>query len=299
MPEMDGFEAIKVLKGSPETRDIPVIFLTAMNESANELEGLQLGAIDYITKPFSPALLRQRIALHLLLENQKRELQNYNDNLQNMVEAKTKTILKLQNKILAAMAEMVEGRDGTTGDHIANTQRYLTILLSAVINSGIWPEESSGWDMELLAQSSQLHDVGKISIRDSVLKKPGKLTAEEFAEMKEHVRLGIGFIERLEDGEEDSNFLRYAKIFAAFHHEKWDGSGYPRGLSGENIPLLGRMMAIADVYDALTSERPYKKAFSHEEAVRIILEGKGAHFDPALVILFEEVAGLFRRETQP
>jgi putative two-component system response regulator len=306
MPEMNGFEAIKVLKARPETREIPVIFLTAMNESAIELEGLQLGAIDYITKPFSPPLLRQRISLHLLLEDQKRTLvdqarllQNYNDNLQDMVAAKTKTIFKLQNKILTAMAEMVEGRDGTTGDHIANTQRYLGSLLSAVIGAGLWPQESSGWDVELLTQSSQLHDVGKISIRDSVLKKPGKLTEEEFAEMKEHVRFGIGFIERLEDGEEDSHFLRYAKIFAAFHHEKWDGSGYPHGLSGEDIPLLGRMMAVADVYDALTSERPYKKAFSHEEALRIIVEGRGTHFDPALVDLFAEAAVTFSREPQP
>jgi putative two-component system response regulator len=296
MPEMNGFEAIKILKSRPETRDIPVIFLTAMSESANELEGLQLGAVDYITKPFSPPLLRQRIMLHLLLENQKRELRNYNDNLQDMVEAKTKTIFKLQNKILAAMAEMVEGRDGTTGDHIENTQMYLRGLLSAVINAGLWPEQTAQWDIELLTQSSQLHDVGKISISDSVLKKPGKLTAEEFAEMKQHVIFGVGFIERLEDGEEDSRFLQYAKTFAAFHHEKWDGSGYPHGLSGEGIPLLGRLMAIADVYDALTSERPYKKAFSHEEAVRIILEGKGTHFDPTLVNLFEEVAGTFRRE---
>jgi putative two-component system response regulator len=295
MPEVNGFEAIKILKDRPETRDIPVIFLTAMSESSNELEGLQLGAVDYITKPFSQSLLRQRIMLHLLLENQKCELRNYNENLQNMVEAKTRTILKLQNKILAAMAEMVEGRDGTTGDHIENTQMYLRSLLSAVINAGLWPEQTAQWDIELLAQSSQLHDVGKISISDSVLKKPGKLTAEEFAEMKQHVLFGVGFIEKLEDGEEDSRFLQYAKTFAAFHHEKWDGSGYPHGLSGEGIPLLGRLMAIADVYDALTSERPYKKPFNHEEAVRIILEGKGTHFDPMLVSLFEEVAGTFRR----
>ncbi|MDR1660190.1 MAG: response regulator, partial [Desulfovibrio sp.] len=297
MPGMSGFEAIKILKDSPETRDIPVIFLTAMNESADELKGLRLGAVDYITKPFSPALLRQRIALHLLLADQKRtladqtrRLRDYNDNLQGMVETKTKTILKLQNKILTAMAEMVEGRDGVTGNHIANTQRYLRTLLSVVIHAGIWPEESREWDIELLAQSSQLHDVGKISISDSVLKKPGKLTAEEFDEMKQHVRFGIGFLEKLEDGEEDSRFLQYAKTFAAFHHEKWDGSGYPHGLSKEDIPPLGRMMAIADVYDALTSVRPYKKAFSHEEAVRIIVKGRGTHFDPALVGLFEEVA---------
>ncbi|MDR2112039.1 MAG: response regulator [Candidatus Accumulibacter sp.] len=299
MPEMNGFEAIRILKERPGTRDISVIFLTARDDSDDELEGLQLGAVDYITKPFSPPLLRKRVELHLLMEEQKRALQEYNDNLQNMVEAKTRTILKLQNKILTAMAEMVEGRDNVTGSHIANTQRYLGILLSAVIDAGLWKEQTSEWDIELLLQSSQLHDVGKIAIRDSILKKPGKLSREEFEEMKQHVVFGVGFIERLEDGEEDSRFLQYAKIFAAFHHEKWDGSGYPHGLSGEDIPLLGRMMAIVDVYDALTSRRPYTRAFSHEEAARIIVKGKGTHFDPTLVDLFEPLAGMFRQSSQP
>jgi putative two-component system response regulator len=296
MPEANGFEAIKILKSRPDTRDIPVIFLTAMGESSNELEGLRLGAVDYIVKPFSPPLLRQRIMLHLLIETQKRELQNYNDNLQGMVEAKTQTIVKLQNKILTAMAEMVEGRDGTTGFHIENTQIYLRSLLSAVMEAGLWPEQTSGWDVELLVQSSQLHDVGKISISDSVLKKPGKLTAEEFSEMRGHSLFGVGFIEKLEDGEEDGGFLKYAKAFAAYHHERYDGSGYPYGLAGESIPLLGRLMAIADVYDALTSVRPYKGAFSHEEAVRIILEGRGTHFDPILVDIFESVADKFNNK---
>jgi putative two-component system response regulator len=210
-----------------------------------------------------------------------------------MVEAKTKTILKLQNKILTAMAEMVEGRDGTTGQHIANTQRYLRCLLTAVVGKGIARAESVEWDVDLLVQSSQLHDVGKIAVRDSVLKKPGKLTPAEFDEMKQHVVYGVGFIERIEDNEGDSRFLRYAKTFAAFHHEKWDGTGYPHGLAGEKIPLLGRMMAVADVYDALTSERPYKNAFTHDEALRIIVEGKGAHFDPVLVDLFEQASRSF------
>jgi putative two-component system response regulator len=295
MPELDGFEAIKILKADPATRDVPVVFLTAMNENANELEGLKLGAIDYITKPFSPPLLRQRITLHLLVERQKLELQAYNDNLQEMVEEKTRTILKLQNKILTAMAEMVEGRDGVTGDHIANTQRYLRALLEAVAAAGLWPEESQKWDFELLSQSSQLHDVGKISIKDSILKKPGPLTPEEVVEMRCHVDNGVGFIEKIEDGEEDSGFLSYAKTFAAYHHEKWDGTGYPKGLAGEQIPLLGRLMAIADVYDALTSVRPYKNALTHEQAVGIIASGRGAHFDPKLVDLFMEIAPAFAR----
>jgi putative two-component system response regulator len=164
-----------------------------------------------------------------------------------------------------------------------------------VIESGIEAEQSSGWGVELLLQSCQLHDIGKIAISDSILKKPGRLTPGEFEEMKRHVAFGVDFIEKLEDGEEDFLFLRYAKTLIAFHHEKWDGSGYPHGLSRENIPLLGRMMAVADVYDALTSERPYKKAFSHEEAARIIVEGRGKHFDPRLVSLFEQTAESFRQ----
>jgi putative two-component system response regulator len=298
MPEMNGFEAINLLKDRRETRDIPIIFLTAMEESTYELQGLQLGAVDYITKPFSPPLLRKRVELHLLLENQKRELLNYNENLQDMVEEQTKTISNLQNKILAAMAEMVESRDGSTGVHITNTQRYLRILLNAVIAARIVPEQSSTWDVETLVQSSQLHDIGKVAISDDILKKPGKLTEKEFEGMKEHVRVGVGFLERLEDGEEDGGFLRYAKIFTAFHHERWNGTGYPYGLAGEDIPFLGRIMAIVDEYDVLTSARPYKKALSHEEAVDIIAAGMGTHFDPMLADVFAQAALSFRQTPQ-
>jgi putative two-component system response regulator len=272
-----------------------------MHDSVSELKGLELGAVDYIAKPFSPPLLRKRVELHLLLQDQKHvleeqkdELQHYNDNLQSMVEEKTHTILKLQNKLLEAMAEMVESRDGVTGDHIARTRQYMRILLSAVIDTGIWAEETAEWDIELLCQSCQLHDVGKIAINDNILKKRGALTAEEFAEMQQHILLGVSFIEKLEDDDPTSAFLRYAKIFVAYHHERWDGTGYPAGLAGENIPLLGRLMAIVDVYDALTSNRPYKRALSHEEAVRIILDGKGKHYDPVLAGLFEQVAEQFR-----
>jgi putative two-component system response regulator len=295
MPDMNGFEAIKILKADNKTKGIPVIFLTAMNESANELEGLQLGAIDYIIKPFSPPLLRQRISLHLLLEDQKYELTKYNNNLQELVELKTKTIVKLKNKIITTMTEMVEGRDGTTGNHILNTQLYLKYLLEAVINKDIWPDQTNNWDIELLTQCSQLHDIGKISISDNVLKKPGKLTEEEFNEMKKHVLFGINFIEKIEDIDEENTYLDFAKIFIAFHHEKWDGSGYPHGLAGENIPLLGRIMAIADVYDALTSERPYKKAFSHNDAIKIIKDGKETHFDPTLIDILLEISDIFKQ----
>jgi putative two-component system response regulator len=287
MPDMDGYEAIRILKGRPETRDIPVIFLTARSDSASEMEGLSLGAVDYISKPFSPPLLNKRLELHL-------QLKDYNDNLKAMVAAKTQTVLKLQNKILKAVAELVECRDYITGGHIGRTEQTLGVLVAALLDNELYLEQTAGWDIDLLLQSSQLHDVGKIGIRDSILLKPGPLTAEEFEAMKKHTTLGATIIERIEAGDEDSAFLTSAKIFAAYHHEKWDGSGYPCGLRGEAIPLLGRLMAIADVYDALVSERPYKKPLAHAEAVSLIRGGSGTHFDPALIRVFDAVADRFK-----
>jgi putative two-component system response regulator len=294
MPEMSGYDAIKILKSKPETKNIPVIFLTAKTESVDELEGLSLGAIDYITKPFNPALLLKRIEIHLLVEAQRKELQYFNENLKKMVEEKTKNILELQNALLKTMAELVEFRDDITGGHIERTQRGIKILLEEIEKSGVYREEAKDWDAELLLQSSQLHDIGKISINDNILKKPGELNEQEFDEMKKHASFGERIIEKIETLAKESVFLNYAKIFAASHHEKWDGSGYPRGLKGNEIPLLGRIMAIADVYDALTSVRPYKIAFTHEEAVRIITESSGTQFDPALVDAFIRIAERFK-----
>ncbi|MDR0563872.1 MAG: response regulator [Azoarcus sp.] len=291
MPEMDGYETIKILKENSQTKEIPVIFLTAMNDNDSELKGLSLGAIDYIAKPFCKPLLRKRVEVHILVESQKRILKDYNNNLQGMVKEKTQTILKLQNKVLRAMSELVEGRDASTGNHIERTQQCLDVLLSAILASDEYKEETKDWDIELLLQSSQLHDIGKIAIHDNILKKPSKLTTEEFDEMKKHVEYGVNFIEKIEeDDEKDSQFLQYAKIFANFHHERWDGSGYPNKLSGKDIPLLGRLMAIVDVYEALTSERCYKSALDHNTAVDIILEGKGTCFDPDLIGIFEKCA---------
>jgi putative two-component system response regulator len=296
MPEMNGYEALKIIKSKKETKDIPVIFLTAKTDGDSELEGLSLGAIDYITKPFSPSLLLKRIETHL-------ELANYNKHLQEMVEAKTKSVLELQNAILKTIAELVECRDDTTGGHIERTTHYLNILLNAMAKQGIHKEEISKWNLDLMLRSAQLHDVGKIMIKDNILQKPGKLTYEEFEEIKKHAIFGEEVIEKIKKNTTEQSFLEQAGIFAATHHEKWDGSGYPRGLKGEEIPLQGRLMAIADVYDALVSDRPYKKAFSHEKAVKIILDGKGEHFDPDLVDLFvkifdefNEIANFFRHD---
>jgi putative two-component system response regulator len=289
MPEMDGFGAIEILKEKAATRDIPVIFLTAKNDSESELKGLSLGAVDYISKPFSPPLLSKRIELHL-------QLRDFNNNLQRMVAEKTKTVVKLQNKILKTVAEIVECRDDITGGHIERTQHYLGVIIRAMFDRNLYASQTSRWDIDLLQQSSLLHDVGKISISDGLLRKPGPLSPDEFNEIKKHADYGVRIIERIEEGDEEDEenaFLSYAKIFAGYHHERWDGTGYPGGLSGENIPLLGRVMALADVYDALTSVRPYKEAFSHEHAVSIILEESGTHFDPSLVNLFAQVADQF------
>jgi putative two-component system response regulator len=298
MPEMNGYEAIKILKAGENTKDIPVIFLTGKTDTENELTGLDLGAIDYITKPFMPPLLLKRIEVHLLVEAQKKtleaqrkELKNFNDNLQRMVEEKTKTVLELQDAILKTVADLVESRDDITGGHIERTQRGVGLLVESLRDHPAFGGEVGGWDIKLLLQSSQLHDVGKIFISDRILQKPGRLAHEEFEEMKKHAAFGVQIIEKIEASTTASDFLKYAKTFAGTHHEKWDGSGYPNGLTGENIPLQGRIMALADVYDALVSERPYKKAFSHAEAVKIIQDGRGTQFDPVLTDIFIGVMG--------
>ncbi|MDR3234575.1 MAG: response regulator [Planctomycetaceae bacterium] len=308
MPEMSGYEVIKILKDRPETRDIPVIFLTGISNSDSEIEGLDLGAVDYISKPFLPPLLHKRVNLHLTVGEQKKELesqtrtltqqslelQNFNDNLRQIVEVKTGQVLKLQRAILKTVSDLVESRDEETGGHIERTQRWLSFLIGGLRELGIHREQIDDWDTDLILQSSQLHDVGKIAIRDSILMKPGRLTPEEFDEMKKHAAYGVFIIKKIEENAPESDFLKHAEIFAGTHHEKWDGTGYPQGLSGEDIPLLGRLMAIADVYDALISDRPYKKRFSHEEAVRIIMESKGTQFDPVLTDVFEQTADEFR-----
>ena len=294
MPVISGYETIKRIKEKQETSHIPVIFLTSKSDMKSELEGLSLGAIDYIFKPFTPPLLLKRIEVHLLVESQRKELVSFNNNLLEMVDAKTKTVVELQNAILKTMAELVDCRDDITGSHIERTQKYVGLLLNSLIEKGQYKEETSTWDLSLVLQSTQLHDVGKISIRDSILLKPGKLTDEEFEQIKLHTIYGEQIIDRIKENTTEHAFLHYAKIFAGSHHEKWDGSGYPRGLKGEQIPILGRAMAIADVYDALISERPYKKAFTHEEVIRIFDDSRGKHFDPVFVDLFLGVSDKFK-----
>jgi len=282
MPEMNGYEVLEKIKSDSRFENIPVIFLTALDSAVTEVKGLSLGAVDYIIKPFAVPLLLKRIELHL-------SLIDYNHNLEKMVEEKIKEVVALKNSVLRITAELVESRDETTGNHIERTQLYLKILIEAMKKYNVYTKETMHYDTELIMQSSQLHDVGKIVIKDAILLKSGKLTFEEFEEMKAHTKYGEKIILRMRENTNDNIFLEYARQMTVAHHEKWDGSGYPAGLKGKDIPLIGRLMAIADVYDALVTDRPYKKAFSHEEALSIILEGKGTHFDPYLIELFEKV----------
>ncbi|MDR1932486.1 MAG: response regulator [Spirochaetales bacterium] len=295
MPEMNGYEALKKLKEKSSTSDIPVIFLTARSDPGSELEGLSLGAIDYISKPFSPPLLLKRIENHLLIRTQQMTLKDYNDNLQQMVQKRTRQVVELQNAILNTVTEMVEFRDDVTGGHIERTQNYLKLLVDKLLSEKIYWEEVSSWNLEFLIPSAQLHDVGKIAISDAILNKPGKLTPEEFGIMKTHASIGEAAIEGIMKTTSENDFLNHAKIFAGTHHEKWDGSGYPRGLANSAIPLQGRLMAVADVYDALIAVRPYKPPLSTKDAERIILEGKEKHFDPVLIELFQELSPQFAR----
>jgi putative two-component system response regulator len=293
MPEMNGYEAIRTLKSDPSLAKTPVIFLTSRIDEGSELEGLSLGAIDYIAKPFSAPLLLKRIENHLLTRSQAKELEAYNQNLQKMVDKKTEHIVTMQGGILNVIAELVEFRDSKTGGHIARTQKYLRILMEKMLEKGVYHAEVSSWNQTFLIPSAQLHDVGKIAISDAILNKPGKLTLEEFEIMKTHAQLGVDVIERIEEDTQEHLFLHHAKCFAGYHHEKWDGSGYPNGLAGEAIPLQGRLMAIADVYDALISARSYKEPMPLAVAKSIILEGRGKHFDPALIDVFSCVSDDF------
>jgi putative two-component system response regulator len=295
MPDMDGYEIITRIKSNEKLADIPVIFLTSKSDEESELRGLSLGAIDYISKPFSAPLLLKRIENHLTMASQKGALKNFSDNLQEMVWAKTSQVFELQSAVLSTVAELVEFRDDLTGEHINRTQRYLKLLVDELLKKKIYQEDVLSLDLKFFLPSSQLHDVGKIAIKDTILNKPGKLTAEEFEVMKTHTTVGVKAIERIEENTREHAFLKHAKIFAGTHHEKWDGTGYPAGLSGQDIPLQGRLMAIADVYDALISSRSYKPPISTEDAARIIRDGRGKHFDPLLIDVFNNVSGEFAK----
>jgi len=290
MPDMDGFEAIKQLKSASAYSEIPVIFLTSRTDVASEARGIELGAVDFILKPFSELVLMNRIKNHLYIDELIRE------RTAQLIE-RTEQLVLLQNGIVYTMADLVENRDKNTGGHVDRTALYMKIMLDAMQEQGVYADEISSWNIELVVSSARLHDLGKIVISDSILNKPGPLTDDEYKKMQKHSIEGERIIEKAIQQTGNAEFLQNAKMIAAFHHERWDGAGYPYGLKSTDIPLQGRLMAIIDVYDALVSERPYKKAFTHEEAVEIIMKGSGGHFDPLVADVFYAVNDKIKTES--
>ncbi len=294
MPVMDGYEVCRQLKANPATADIPVIFLTARVTEEDEQKGFDLGAVDYITKPISPPIVLARVKAHLQLKESRDFLKDHNAYLECEVQKRIREVALIQDTTIIAMASLAETRDNETGDHIRRTQNYVSLLARQLQTHPRFRDALSDAVIDLLHKSAPLHDIGKIGIPDRILLKPGKLEADEFEIMKTHAALGLEAIRKAERYlEGETNFLSYAREIAGSHHEKWDGSGYPQGLMGEAIPVSARLMAVADVYDALISKRVYKPAFSHEQAVEIIREGRGGHFDPDIVDAFLSVEQRF------
>ncbi|MBF0626811.1 MAG: two-component system response regulator [Magnetococcales bacterium] len=269
MPGINGYEVCRRLKENPDTRAIPVIFVTVMDDIQDEQQGLELGAVDYLIKPISPAIMLARVRTHLALRDQTRELQR-------LVHERTTELEITRREIIHRLGRVAEFKDYETGLHIVRMSHYVLLLARA---AGL-----GDTSCEILFSAAQMHDIGKIGIPDHILLKPGKLDAEEWAIMRRHPEMGGAII-----GEHADDLLKTARILALTHHEKWDGSGYPKGLQGEEIPLSGRIVAIADVFDSLTSTRPYKQAWSVDNAIRFIDENAGSHFDPKLVQLFKTI----------
>ncbi|MBV8502705.1 MAG: two-component system response regulator [Paucibacter sp.] len=296
MPEMDGYAVCVALKADPRTRDIPVIFLTAMNEEADEEMGLGLGAVDYITKPISPPIVLARVRGQLALKAAADFLRDKSAYLEQEVARRTQEVRDVQDATIVMLSSLAETRDNETGNHILRTQRYVRALAESLRShprfKGTLNDDAM---LDLLYKSAPLHDIGKVGIPDRILLKPGRLTPEEFEVMKSHTTLGRSAIEHAEARIGRSvPFLAMAKEIAFSHQEKWDGSGYPRALAGEEIPLSARLMALADVYDALISRRVYKAAMTHEQAVAIIAECRGKHFDPDIADAFLAIHERFR-----
>ena len=297
MPGMDGYEVCRRLKADSNTRNIPIIFLTAKTEVIDETTGFELGASDYITKPISPPIVLARIETHLSVKHMQDFLKDKNAYLAAEVNRRTAEVMAIQDVTIRAMASLAETRDNETGNHIHRTQHYVKILAEKLrTNPRFAHFLNDKKTIELLFKSAPLHDIGKVGIPDRILLKPGKLDVDEFEIMKTHTTLGRDAILHAEkDLGIEMPFLKLAKEIAYGHQEKWDGSGYPQGLSGDDIPISARLMAVADVYDALISRRVYKAAMPHEKAVEIILEGKGKHFDPDMVDAFIELQEEFKK----
>lgn len=287
MPEMDGYEVCRRLKADDATSRVPVIFLTAKTQTEDEELGFSVGAVDFIHKPISPPIVAARVRTHLEIKSWQDFLHNQNAWLQQEVERRLSDINRLQDASICVMVSLAEFRDECTGNHIRRTQAYVRLLAQQLASLPKFAGQLTPQRIELIAKSAPLHDIGKIAIPDHILLKPGKLDADEFAVMKTHARRGYEMLRQAGEHMGDhGEFLAQAMDIAGGHHEKWDGSGYPDGLAGEAIPLGARIMAVADVFDALLTSRPYKVAMEQALAVEIVRQGRGTHFDPDVVDAF-------------
>jgi len=290
MPNMDGYAVLGQLRENPATAELPVIFVTALTTVEDEQRGFDLGAVDYITKPIRPPIVLARVKAQLELKQARDWLKDKNAVLESEVDARMGEIKLIQEVSIRALARLAETRDPETGNHILRTQSYVRALAVSLRTHPRFSAWLTHDTIDLLAKSAPLHDIGKVAIPDYILLKPGKLTAEEWEIMKTHARRGAEAIEQAErDAVKPVAFLAIAKEIAHWHHEKWGGGGYPDGLAGDAIPISARLMALADVFDALISRRVYKPPMPYEQAREIIVSERGRHFDPDVVAAFLQV----------
>ncbi len=296
VPEIDGYEVCRRLKADPATADVPVIFLTAATEAACGVRGLALGGADVVTKPVEPPVVLARVGTHLELSEARRFMHDQIALLDRLVAERTADLVATQDATIYAMASLAETRDHETAHHVRRTQLYVKVLAEALRDHPRFRDTLGGTAIEQLAKSVPLHDIGKVGIPDHILRKPGRLSADEYAWMQRHTRIGRDAIAVAERalGDRRSSFLRFGREVAQSHHERWDGTGYPEGLSGDRIPVAGRLMALADNYDALISRRVYKPAIPHDKVVEMITAQTGTAFDPDVVDAFLTVADRFR-----
>jgi len=293
MPEMDGYEVCEKLKNDPVLQRAPVIFISALDDTVDKVKAFGVGGVDYITKPFQIEEVLARVSTHLTIRRLQHELELHNATLEAKVAEQVKEISEAQLATIFALSKLAESRDDETGKHLERVQRYCRILATELSTMPAFAQTVTDAFIESIFNASPLHDIGKVAIPDAVLLKADRLTVEEFAVMKTHTTIGAATLEAVQAQYPSNALVAMGVEIARNHHEKWDGTGYPAGRSGLDIPLSARITAIADHYDALTSERCYKDAFSHERSIAIIADGEGTHFDPDIAPAFQRVAGQF------